>query len=418
MYAGTTGYVRIKNVGTTGDVLVDAVKFQALSKRLSQTTVYLAPTPEVYTYDADGNLTRDGKWNYVYDGENRLISMTSRNDETIVTPVAYRKKILFKYDYMGRWAAKATFDWDTDTTDYSEYTTTYTSFVYDGWNLMTELSSGCLARSYTWGPDLSGSLQGAGGIGGLVFVRDSGNSYYPAYDGNGNLTAMVLASSGAAVAKYEYSPYGELLTSTGSYASTNPFRFSTKYVDTETNLAYFGYRYYNPETGRWLNRDPIGEKGGVNLYAFVKDAPINYVDLQGNQGASLGSFPYNPYLPPSFPPNPLVVGPPWAPVPPGWQLPGTECCKEWSKKSLVDEKYDGDINKCINAESELGFPWGTGIDIGVNGVCFFVSRSVGGTVTIVMICIHAQDYAMALGKCRSPRCISYGQWNATRCKCE
>jgi hypothetical protein len=99
-----------------------------------------------------------------------------------------------------------------------------------------------LIRSYSWGPDLSGSLQGAGGIGGLVFVRDSGNSYYPAYDGNGNLTAMVLASSGAAVAKYEYSPYGELLTSTGTYASTNPFRFSTKYTDSETGLSYFGYR--------------------------------------------------------------------------------------------------------------------------------------------------------------------------------
>jgi RHS repeat-associated protein len=128
---------------------------------------------------------------------------------------------------------------------------------------VAELSSGCLARSYTWGPDLSGSLQGAGGIGGLVFVRDSSTSgsYYPAYDGNGNLTAMVSSSTGAAVAKYEYSPYGELLTSTGSYASTNPFRFSTKYVDSETNLAYFGYRYYNPETGRWLNRDPIGEEG-------------------------------------------------------------------------------------------------------------------------------------------------------------
>jgi RHS repeat-associated protein len=283
MYAGTTGYVRIKNVGTTGDVLADAVKFQALSKRLSQTTVYLAPTPEAYTYDADGNLITDGKWTYTYDGENRLIAMTSRNDETIVTPVAYRKKITFKYDYMGRRAAKATFDWDTDTSNYSVYTTTYTSFVYDGWNLMTELSSGSIKRSYTWGPDLSGSLQGAGGIGGLVFVRDSGTggSYYPAYDGNGNLTAMVSSSTGAAVAKYEYSPYGELLTSTGSYAGTNPFRFSTKYTDSETGLAYFGYRYYNPETGRWINRDLIEERGGKNLYGYVLNDPIASIDPYG-----------------------------------------------------------------------------------------------------------------------------------------
>jgi RHS repeat-associated protein len=148
---------------------------------------------------------------------------------------------------------------------------------------MTELSSGCVARSYSWGPDLSGSLQGAGGIGGLVFVRDSSTSgsYYPAYDGNGNVTAMVLASSGAAVATYEYSPYGELLTSTGSYAGTNPFRFSTKYTDSETGLPYFGYRYYNPETGRWINRDPIEENGGLNLYAYVDNMPSKNIDING-----------------------------------------------------------------------------------------------------------------------------------------
>jgi RHS repeat-associated protein len=159
---------------------------------------------------------------------------------------------------------------------------------------MAELSSGCVARSYSWGPDLSGSLQGAGGIGGLVFVRDSSTSgsYYPAYDGNGNLTAMILASSGAAVAKYEYSPYGELLTSTGTYASTNPFRFSTKYTDSETNLAYFGYRYYNPETGRWINRDPSQERGGKNLYQYVFNAPTNGIDYLGL--ACCGGKSYDP----------------------------------------------------------------------------------------------------------------------------
>jgi RHS repeat-associated protein len=148
---------------------------------------------------------------------------------------------------------------------------------------MTELSSGSIKRSYTWGPDLSGSLQGAGGIGGLVFVRDTdtSGSYYSAYDGNGNLTAMISSSTGTAAAKYEYSPYGELLTSTGTYAGTNPFRFSTKYTDSETGLAYFGYRYYNPETGRWLNRDPIGEEGGWNLYAYVHNDPIMNTDSLG-----------------------------------------------------------------------------------------------------------------------------------------
>ena len=95
-------------------------------------------------------------------------------------------------------------------------------------------------------------------IGGLFFVRQYGTgvgTYYSCYDGNGNVTAMVQASDGTAAAKYKYSPYGELLTATGPYAAGNPFRFSTKYCDTETGLYYFGYRYYYPPTGSWLNRN-------------------------------------------------------------------------------------------------------------------------------------------------------------------
>jgi RHS repeat-associated protein len=69
--------------------------------------------------------------------------------------------------------------------------------------------------------------------------------------------------------------------STGTVATQMPFRFSTKYHDTETGLLYYGYRYYDPNTGRWLNRDPLGERGGVNLYGFVKNSPTNAVDRLG-----------------------------------------------------------------------------------------------------------------------------------------
>jgi len=59
----------------------------------------------------------------------------------------------------------------------------------------------------------------------------------------------------------------------------NPFRFSTKYQDDETDLLYYGYRY--EKDGRWLSRDPIGEKGGMNLYAFVGGDPLNRIDPIG-----------------------------------------------------------------------------------------------------------------------------------------
>ena len=56
---------------------------------------------------------------------------------------------------------------------------------------------------------------------------------------------------------------------------------SAKYTDGETGLLYYGYRYYRPSTGRWLSRDPLGEKGGKNLYGFVENRPMGRTDPHG-----------------------------------------------------------------------------------------------------------------------------------------
>ena len=76
-------------------------------------------------------------------------------------------------------------------------------------------------------------------------------------------------------------PFGELLRATGPMAKTNPFRFSTKYQDGETDLLYYGYRYYNASMGRWISRDLIGEWGGQNLYGFVLNRVTSQVDRDG-----------------------------------------------------------------------------------------------------------------------------------------
>jgi RHS repeat-associated protein len=83
----------------------------------------------------------------------------------------------------------------------------------------------------------------------------------------------VSAADGTIAARYEYGPFGELLRATGPMAKANPFLFSTKYYDWEAGLYYYGYRYYSASTGRWLSRDPIMEKGGHNIYAFVGNDP-------------------------------------------------------------------------------------------------------------------------------------------------
>jgi RHS repeat-associated protein len=143
-------------------------------------------------------------------------------------------------------------------------------------------------RSYVWGLDLSGSSQGAGGVGGLLCIdlklptsTSSAGTFFPVYDGNGNILGLVDSATGTRVAEYEYGPFGEPLRATGPAAAANPFRFSTKYTDSETGLLYYGFRYYNPSTGRWPSRDPIGERGGVNLYGFVGSHPTTAVDPLG-----------------------------------------------------------------------------------------------------------------------------------------
>jgi RHS repeat-associated protein len=98
-------------------------------------------------------------------------------------------------------------------------------------------------------------------------------------DANGNVTDL-LNADGNAVGHYEYSPYGQVISSTGTATEINKFRFSTKYWDDEVQLGYWGYRYYHPDGGRWLSRDPIGERGG-DLYGFVGNDPIGRTDIIG-----------------------------------------------------------------------------------------------------------------------------------------
>ena len=159
--------------------------------------------------------------------------------------------------------------------------------MYDGWNCVATVdSSNNLVQSYLWGSDLSGGLTGAGGVGGLLALTDhsggtNAGTYVPHYDGNGNVTGLISGANGTVIAKFVYGPFGEVVKATGSMAGASPFQYSTKYMDAETGLNYYGYRYYNPSTGRWLSRDPVGEQGGVNLFEFAANDSINKCDQLG-----------------------------------------------------------------------------------------------------------------------------------------
>lgn len=150
-----------------------------------------------------------------------------------------------------------------------------------------QTDAGAVVRSYLWGMDLSGTFQGAGGIGGLIAVNMAPltrhNTHFALSDGNGNIVGLVNAETGTGTADYEYGPFGELLRRTGPAAENNPFQFSSKYCDPESGLLYYGYRYYCPAIGRWINRDPAKERGGVNLYGFSRNCSPNVSDPDGRQ---------------------------------------------------------------------------------------------------------------------------------------
>jgi RHS repeat-associated protein len=228
------------------------------------------------THDLDGNLTNDGTYEYTYDAENRLTSVTPLN------PQDGDKKVEAAYDYLSRRISKQVSVYEGGTWEIEKTIT----FVYDGWNLIQETTttdSGNTTEYYVWGLDLSGTLHGAGGIGGLLSKTNdlTGTTFLSMYDANGNAGQLVDAADGSRAATYEYDPFGHLWNATGPEAEHNPFRFSTKYVDGEVGLYYYGYRYYSPELGRWVRRDPIGERGGINLYGFAGNEPIGTKDSYG-----------------------------------------------------------------------------------------------------------------------------------------
>lgn len=220
--------------------------------------VFVPQGTEQFFYDPDGNLTNDGRWYYTWDAENRLIRMATN------TTVGPQISLSFEYDSKSRRVRKQVW--------YNGSPTNDLRFVYDGWNLLATLNSQLSTlNSFLWGLDLSGSLQGAGGVGGLLSVWDSStlnnqaSTHFVAFDGNGNVAAFLKATDGTASARYEYGPFGEVIRATGPMAKADPFRFSTKYQDDESDMLYYGYRFYESSRGVTISRDPFDEAGARML---------------------------------------------------------------------------------------------------------------------------------------------------------
>jgi RHS repeat-associated protein len=229
------------------------------------------------SYDLDGNATAYPlpispitNSTLTWDAENRLISSTVG---TAITT--------YQYDAQSRRIAKTA---GTATTSVA------TLYLYDAWNCIADYSRSAgvsptftLKKTRLWGTDLSGTPQGAGGVAGLLSESLISNPqspiYYPTYDGNGNVSEY-LTNTGTTAAHFEYDPFGNTVVNTDT-ANLFTYRFSTKPRDSETGLYYYGYRYYDPSTGRWVSRDPIEERGGLNMYVMIRNNTINLLDILG-----------------------------------------------------------------------------------------------------------------------------------------
>jgi RHS repeat-associated protein len=135
------------------------------------------------------------------------------------------------------------------------------------------------------------NLTRQGNIGGILARTVSGANRFYHYDGSDNVV-QVTKGDKTTMATYEYDAYGVVTSSSGTEANSNPYRYQAKEVHTRTGFVDFGYRFYSPSLGRWINRDPIEESGGLNLYVAFTNDPINVWDEYGESilGKAVGGI--------------------------------------------------------------------------------------------------------------------------------
>ena len=217
-----------------------------------------ADATHAYQYDDNGNLTRKtllatGNYSqYSYDAENRL---TRVEDFAAGNPTPAFTST-YRYDGLGRRIEKVA----------NGQTKRY---IYDGEDILLEYDgSNVLQARYTHGP----------GIDEPIAVTKGGSTFFYHQDGLGSVTDLTDAT-GATAKSYSYDAYGNILESPGTLEQ--PYTYTGRELDAESSLYYYRARYYDSSTGRFLQKDPIGMEGGLNLYRYVENNPANWIDSIG-----------------------------------------------------------------------------------------------------------------------------------------
>lgn len=238
-------------LGNRTTASVGGTNYNYASNEVNEYTNINGFTPE---YDDNGNLENDGTYTYRYDDANRLIEVYSGNT----------KLASYQYDALGRRIQKIT----------PQATTQY---FYDGQRVVEE-HTGASVTNYLYGNWIDDVL---------AMERD-GQLYYYHHNALGSV-AGISDQTGKLVEQYEYDPYGNVTILDGQFqprASSvigNPYLFTGRRLEAETGLYYYRARHYDPETGRFLQRDPLGYVDGNNLYAYAVNNPVNFFDPLGTE---------------------------------------------------------------------------------------------------------------------------------------
>lgn len=229
-----------------GNLLTQSVGGEATSANALNQQVGLS-------YSADGGLLELDGLAFAYDAAGRIVSVSSNG----VTQATYA------YDPFGRRVLKTAGG-------------SVTRYYYDGWRLVREIESTVPGQEsvteYFWA---AGERRYE-----LLYVKRDGAVYVPLKDQHLNVIAYVDAE-GTVVARYAYDPFGRQTDESGPMATALKIRYTSHYADVESGLVYYGMRYYAPSQGRWMSRDPLGERADVNLYRFCLNDPVSFLDILG-----------------------------------------------------------------------------------------------------------------------------------------
>ena len=258
------GFAELETVAVLNGATNDLVSVET-------NTAFIAAATDPYLYDDDGNQlrasTKTGSWQIDYNGENRPVRWTDGD-----------RVLLMDYDHQGRRRLYA--ETNAGTTNILH------RFTYDGYlcierNREVDAADGGGAECFLWDPAEPVATRP------LMFSSSMAPALLYCHDGNKNVSDLV-APDGSIAAHYEYSSFGKVVMATSGVQSDglpphllNPYRFSSECHDDTLGLVYYNYRHYNPADGRWLGRDPVEEKGGMNVFGYVLNDPINRSEIKG-----------------------------------------------------------------------------------------------------------------------------------------